>query len=205
METFLKIVTVLGSILVPLLVAYLNAKNSMGRHPKDEFQHAIMIAEKFEETIDSSQSHLVKDRIAQQLFETKKITFLEAKYFYQYSDMDLWVKKYIRMKDKLKLVRDDKGEISAIEFPYSKLKAGLFTAGYFVFALLALTPFIFINTFFQYLESGLEARQYLFIFNLIVWPVLSFILAIILLLEGANYNETKRFMTDLKNKAIKPN
>jgi len=81
METFLKFLTVIGSILVPLLVAHLSSRNSIRRHPKEEFADDVKNAKEFELLVGSKEPNLIKDRVAQQLFQSKKISFKEAIYF----------------------------------------------------------------------------------------------------------------------------
>jgi len=45
METFLKILTVIGSIIVPLVIAFWNNRNLAKKHPKEEFAEDVKVAE----------------------------------------------------------------------------------------------------------------------------------------------------------------
>ncbi|MGI1795228.1 hypothetical protein [Acinetobacter variabilis] len=203
MENLLKILAVITPIIVPLAIAFLNSKYSVKRHPKEEFAEDVIIAEKFAAIHDSNVSHLVKDRLAQQLLETKKITYLEVAYFYQYSDMERWIAEYIRLKDKLKLVRDSNGKIIKIHHPYSRKKVASFTLGYVFFAIIGLLPFLFINTFIEIFESHMQSKQYLVIFNMFTWPILSILVALMFLHEGAKYKDAQRFVKKFETDAIK--
>ena len=203
MELILKTLTVLGSIIGPLLIAFWNNRHLSKKHTKDEFEEDVKIAEKFEEIHLSKTSHLVKDRLAQQLFMTKKITYFEVLFFYQYSDMERWINDYIRLKDKVKLIQNSNGKIIKIHHPHSKLKVVGFTFGYIAFATIGLLPFLFINSFIEIYESHMASKQYLVIFNMFAWPILSAILAIILLIEGAKYNAIKSFIKKFESNAIK--
>src|SRR5690606_17804470 len=145
----------------------------------------------------------VKDRLAQQLLETKKITYLEVAYFYKYSDMEKWINEYIRVKDKLKLVRHGNGKIIKIHHPYSRSKVASFALGYIVFAAIGLLPFLFINTFIEIFESHMQSKQYLVIFNIFTWPILSVLVALIFLLEGSKYQTAHRFVKKFEAESIK--
>jgi hypothetical protein len=203
MELITIILSAIGSIVVPLFIAFWTLKNSAKRHPKDIYLENVNVAEKFEISLTSNQPIFVKDRMAQQLFETKKITFYEALYFYNFIDMEKWVAKYIDVRDELKLVRNSKGEILKIHLPHSRKKVILFTLGYICFALLGLLPFLFINWYTEVYSNSLESRQYLNVFNLIIWPILSLIYALTFLIEGTKYNNAKRFLKIFEAEAIK--
>lgn len=203
METFLKIFAVIGPIIVPLLIAFWNSRYSVRKHPKEEFAEDVRIAENFSSIFTSNQSNLVKDRLSQQLLETKKITYLEAIYFYQFSDMEKWINQYIELRGQLKLVRNSKGEVLKIHHPYSRIKVYSFALGYVVFAFASLLPFLFINWFIEIYISSMESKQYLVIFNLVIWPIISLIVAISFLLMGVKYNDAKRFVKNFETTAIK--
>jgi hypothetical protein len=203
MELTTIILSVLGSIVVPLLIAFWTLKSSSKKHPKDLYLEDVNIAEKFEISLSSNQPMFVKDRMAQQLFETKKITYFEALYFYNFIDMEKWVAKYIDVRDELKLVRNSKGEILKIHLPHSRKKVIRFTLGYICFALLGLMPFLFINWYTEAYSTSLESRQYLYVFNLIIWPILFFIYALKFLIDGIKYNDAKRFVKKFEAEAIK--
>lgn len=203
MESLVKILAVIIPIIVPLLLAFLNSKYSIKKHPKDEFAEDVKVAEKFAAIHDSNVSHLVKDRLAQQLLETKKITYLEVAYFYKYSDMEKWINEYIRVKDKLKLVRQSNGKIIKIHHPYSRSKAASLAFGYIIFAVIGLLPFLFINTFIEIFESHMQSKQYLVIFNMFTWPILFVLVALIFLLEGTRYQAAHRFVKKFKAESIK--
>lgn len=203
METFLKFLTVFGSIVVPLVIAFWNTRHSSRKHPKEEYAEDVKVAEKFSKTINSNEPLLVKDRITQQLFVTKKITFQEGIYFYQFHDMERWVRQYIEVRDQLKILRNSKGEILKIHHPHSKLKMFSFTAGYVVLAVLGLLPFLFIDWFINMYTSSLEAKQYLVIFNLICWPIICLLAAVVCLIQGSKYGEVKRFVKHFESNALK--
>ena len=203
MELILKTLTALASIIGPLVIAFWNNRHLSKKHTKDEFEVDVKIAERFEEIHQLKTSHLVKDRLAQQLFMTKKITYFEVLFFYQYSDMERWINDYIRCKDKVKLIQNSNGKIIKIHHPHSRLKVFGFSVGYVVFAILALLPFLYINSFIEIYESQMASKQYLIIFNMFAWPILSAILAIILLIEGAKYNAIKSFIKKFESNAIK--
>jgi len=203
MELFLKLLTVIGSIVVPIFIAFWNTKNSSKKHPKEEFAEDAKIAERFATAVNTAQPMLVKDRLTQQLLETKKVTYFEVMYFYEYSDMEKWVNKYISVRDELKLVRNSKGEILKIHHPHSRKKAILFSLGYICFALLGLLPFLFINWYTETYSNSIDSKQYLVVFNLIIWPILSLIVALTFLIEGIKYKDAKRFIKKFEAEAIK--
>jgi|SRR5690606_15365523 len=203
METFLKFFTVFGSIVVPLLIASWNAKHSLKKHPKEEFAKDVEVAERFSAIISSSASHFVKDRVTQQVFETKKITFQEGEFFYQFNDTERWVRQYIEVRDQVKLVRNSKGKILKIHYPYSWWKKMSFGVGYVVFTILGLMPFLFLEWFIEWYLNSLEAKQYLIIFNIVVWPIIFLSAAVICLVEGAKYNNAQRFVKKFNSRALK--
>lgn len=203
METFLKFFTVFGSIVVPLLIASWNAKHSLKKHPKEEFAKDVEVAERFSAIITSKASHFIKDRVTQQVFETKKITFQEGAFFYQFNDTERWVRQYIEVRDQVKLVRNSKGMILKIHYPYSRLKKMGFAVGYVIFVTLGLTPFLFLEWFIELYLNSLEAKQYLLIFNIVVWPIILISAAVICLIQGAKYNNAQRFIKKFESKAFK--
>ena len=76
-----------------------------------EFSESIEAAKEFDAILISTESQLVKDRIAQKLIMKKNINFLETRYFYRYVDMELWVERYIDVRRYIEPIIDDNNEI----------------------------------------------------------------------------------------------
>ncbi|MFN3893728.1 MAG: hypothetical protein ACK4KU_03980 [Acinetobacter sp.] len=203
MEAILKIVTVLGSILVPLLVAHLSSRNSIRRHPKEEFADDVKNAKEFEALIGSKEPNLIKDRVAQQLFQSKKITFREAIYFRQFENMECWVKSYISVKRFIKVDRDDENNIIDISFEYSLRKRARYLLVYGVTVSLGLFLIFWFNPIRKYLNINFDWPNPLTITIIVLWSFVFLSLGFYNLVTDKTYSEAKKFMTDFRDEAIK--
>lgn len=77
MISLTAITTVFGA-LVPLMVAYISSRHNFKKHPRLEFSESIEAAKEFDSILTSTESQLVKDRMAQKLVMKKNINFLET-------------------------------------------------------------------------------------------------------------------------------
>ncbi|MGP4880823.1 hypothetical protein ACTXQV_54950, partial [Klebsiella pneumoniae] len=73
-----------------------------GQTPHEEriklFSSFNTFAKEFDAIVISTESQLVKDRVAQKMIMKKNINFLETQYFYSYADMELWVERYVDVR-----------------------------------------------------------------------------------------------------------
>ncbi len=203
METFLKIVTVLGSILVPLFVAHLSSRNSIRKHPKEEFADDVKNAKEFEALIDSKEPNLIKDRVAQQLFQSKKIGFREAIYFRQFENMECWVKSYISVKRFIKLGRDDENNIIDISFEYSLWKRARYLLAYGLTVMPGLFLIFWFNSIREFLNINFNWPNPLTITILVLWSFILLCFGFYYLITDTTYSEAKKFINDFRDEALK--
>lgn len=203
MEFFLKLLAVIGPIFVPILVAFINIKSSIKKHPKDEFSDDVNSSEKFVSIINSDCSMLIKDRITQQTFMSKKITFREAIYFYNFEDMEYWIKYFINNRKYIKILRNSKGNITHLFQDSTKIERVGYLVGYVIFAFLAISPLLNFNFYHNLYQESIKTNNYLITFNLIIWPILLFVIAAGFLIRGSQVNDAKRFIKNFKENAVK--
>lgn len=196
MISLTAITTVFG-VLVPLMVAYISSRHNFKKHPRLEFNESIEAAKEFDSILTSTESQLVKDRMAQKLVMKKNINFLETQYFYSYVDMELWVERYIDVRKYIEPIIDEDNKIVDLKNKYTMAKGILFLCMYSFFAILAMIPLMFLKYYLAILHQSIDTSSFLITFNLITWPIL-FIFIALVGLHRANkiadaYNFLKKF------------
>ncbi|MBV6613243.1 hypothetical protein JL975_19050, partial [Acinetobacter baumannii] len=171
MISLTAITTVFGA-LVPLMVAYISSRHNFKKHPRLEFSESIEAAKEFDSILTSTESQLVKDRMAQKLVMKKNINFLETQYFYSYVDMELWVERYIDVRKYIEPIIDEDNKIVDLKNKYTMAKGILFLCMYSFFAILAMIPLMFLKYYLAILHQSIDTSSFLITFNLITWPIL---------------------------------
>ncbi|HDV0620786.1 TPA: hypothetical protein RHI15_001329, partial [Acinetobacter baumannii] len=180
-----------------LMVAYISSRHNFKKHPRLEFSESIEAAKEFDSILTSTESQLVKDRMAQKLVMKKNINFLETQYFYSYVDMELWVERYIDVRKYIEPIIDEDNKIVDLKNKYTMAKGILFLCMYSFFAILAMIPLMFLKYYLAILHQSIDTSSFLITFNLITWPIL-FIFIALVGLHRANkiadaYNFLKKF------------
>ncbi len=178
MISLTAITTVFG-VLVPLMVAYISSRHNFKKHPRLEFSESIEAAKEFDSILTSTESQLVKDRMAQKLVMKKNINFLETQYFYSYVDMELWVERYIDVRKYIEPIIDEDNKIVDLKNKYTMAKGILFLCMYSFFAILAMIPLMFLKYYLAILHQSIDTSSFLITFNLITWPILFIFIALV--------------------------
>lgn len=153
--------------------------------------------------MNSNDSQLIKDRIAQKLVVKKNINFLEVNFFHKYVDMEFWLEKYIYIRNYIRPLVDENKKIIELKPKYSNKRSLLYLIFYFLFAFMALIPLIFVKFYLELWDKALAIKQYLIIANLVMWPLILASLAIIYLHKANKIAETSRFLKRFKDESIK--
>lgn len=196
------ITTILG-ILIPVVIAYISTRHNFRKHPRQEFSEDIDSAREFETIVLSNASQLVKDRIAQKLVVKKNINFIEAKFFYKYIDMELWMERYIEVREFIKPIVDEDNNIIDLTTRNTKRKGFMFLLSYIVLACLSFTPFMFFKSYLKLWHWGLQADQYLILFNLVTWPFILIFLAFICLYKANKTSDADKFLKRFNEESLK--
>ena len=202
MISLTAITAVLGA-LVPLIVAYISSRHNFKKHPRLEFSESIEAAKEFDAIVISTESQLVKDRIAQKLIMKKNINFLETRYFYRYVDMELWVERYIDVRRYIEPIIDDNNEIVELKNKYTMTKSILFLCMYFLCGVLAVIPLLFVHHYLEILNQSINNIKFLLTFNLIAWPILSGCIALISLHKANKISDAYNFLKNFQSERIK--
>lgn len=202
MNTITAISALLGT-LIPILVAYISTRHNFRKHPRQEFSEDIESAREFEKILESNESHLIKDKVTQKFILRKNINFLEGKYFYSYVDMELWVHRYLEVRNFIKLEYDDQNYIVELK-PKNKISEGIWYLFLYIFyACIAILPLVFINFYINLWETSWVEKNYLNLFNMIIWPIISICFAFINLYKADKTWEAKCFLYEIKKEGIK--
>lgn len=121
MISVVSISSILG-IIIPIFVAYIGTRHNFRKHPREEFSGDIDAAKEFVKILKSKDSQLIKDCVTQKMMLKKNINFIEASFFYQYSDMGLWLDRYIDVKEFLVPVFDGEN-IKSFTVKHTQIKA----------------------------------------------------------------------------------
>lgn len=203
METFFKILTLIGSILVPLLVAHLSSRKSIRKHPKEEFADDVKYAKEFESLVGSNEPNLVKDRVAQQLFQSKKISFRETIYFRQFENMEFWIQSYISVKKFIEVVRDDENNIIDLSFEYSLWKRARYLSAYGLTVSLGVFLIFWFDLVREFLNINFNWPNPLTITIIVLWSFVFLSLGFYNLVTDTTYSDAKKFMNHFKDQGIK--
>lgn len=203
METFFKIITLIGSILVPLLVAHLSSRNSIRKHPKEEFADDVKYAKEFESLVGSNEPNLIKDRVAQQLFQSKKISFKETIYFRQFENMEFWIQSYISVKKFIEVVRDDENNIIDLSFEYSRWKRARYLSIYGLSVSLGVFLIFWFDLVREFLNINFNWPNPLTITIIVLWSFVFLSLGFYNLVTDTTYSDAKKFMNHFKDQGIK--
>lgn len=199
----LNSITAILGILIPIIIAYISTRHNFRKHPRQEFSEDIESAKEFEATLNSNDSQLIKDRIAQKLVVKKNINFLEVNFFHKYVDMEFWLGKYIYIRNYIRPLVDENKNIIELKPKYSNKRGLLYLIFYFLFAFMALIPLMFVKFYLELWDKALATKQYLIIANLIMWPLILASLAFIYLHKANKIAETSRFLKRFKDESIK--
>lgn len=203
METFFKILTLIGSILVPLLVAHLSSRNSIRKHPKEEFADDVKYAKEFESLVGSNEPNLIKDRVAQQLFQSKKISFKETIYFRQFENMEFWIQSYISVKKFIEVVRDDENNIIDLSFEFSRWKRARYLSIYGLSVSLGVFLIFWFDLVREFLNINFNWPNPLTITIIVLWSFVFLSLGFYNLVINTTYSDAKKFMNHFKDQGIK--
>lgn len=202
----MTIITTISALLgtfIPILVAYISTRQHFRKHPRQEFSEDVESAREFEKVLESKESQLIKDRITQKFLIKKNINFLEAKYFYSYVDMELWIQRYLEVRNFIKLDVDDKNYIIDLK-PKNKIRDGIWYLFLYIFyAFISMLPLMFINFYINLWENSLEEKKYLNLFNIMLWPIIAICFAFINLYKANKTWEAKCFLNKIKKEGIK--
>ncbi|MDN8246435.1 hypothetical protein QZK48_07745 [Acinetobacter baumannii] len=202
MISLTAITTVFG-VLVPLMVAYISSRHNFKKHPRLEFSESIEAAKEFDSILTSTESQLVKDRIAQKLVMKKNINFLEAQYFYSYVDMELWVERYVDVRKYIEPIIDEDNKIVDLKNKYTMAKGILFLCMYSFFAILAMIPLMFLKHYLAILHQSIDTNSFLITFNLITWPILFIFIALVGLHRANKISDAYNFLKKFERERIK--
>lgn len=190
-------------IIIPVMVAYISTRHNFRKHPRQEFSEGVEAAKEFDSITSSSDSQLVKDRVTQKLIVNKEINFIEAKFFYQYVDMGLWIDRYISVRSFIDLIVDENNNIIELT-EKNKLKTRIyFFILYVFFAALALFPFLFRAFYLSFWDEAISSKQYLISANLVVWPIIFMSLAFNNLYKSSKTSDAAKFLKRFKKESIK--
>ena len=99
------------------------------------------MADEFESSELEKRSTLYKDRLAKSLFNNVALTYSEAKFFIKNENADLWVGKYVKVRNRLKSERDEEGTLIEFKTRAKWYMIVLSLFGYIAFAFVGLIPF----------------------------------------------------------------
>ncbi len=205
MENISEVLTALGSILVPLLVAYMTSRAAIGKHPKEEYADDVNNAKEFEKLLGSQTPNLIKDRVAQQLFQSKKVSFREVIYFRQFENMEFWVRNYLAVKKFIQLNRDEQNNIISLGFKYSRWRR----VGYVITYFLSMGSGLFLVFWFvpinAWLTNNLNWPDLLSITIVVLWSFILISFGAYNLITDTKYAEAKNFMNDFEKDSIRLN
>lgn len=201
MISLASVSSILG-IIIPIVVAYISTRHNFRKHPREEFADDVDTAKEFELVLSSEDSQLIKDRITQKLMLTKNVNFMEAQFFYQYADMSLWFERYKYVKTYLRPLIDEKNNITDFTTKNTSQGGFYFLFLYFLFAFIALTPCIFINLYVKSWSDSIQAKQYLILVNLALWPIIFLCLAFINLNKANKVHEAHKFLKKFNKESI---
>ncbi|MFX3621878.1 MAG: hypothetical protein ACE3JT_11705 [Acinetobacter radioresistens] len=205
MEKILEILTVLGPILVPLLVAYMTSRAAIGKHSKEEYADEVKNAKEFEKLIGKQTPNLIKDRVAQQLFQSKKVSFREVIYFRQFENMEYWVRYYLTVKKFIQLNRDEQNNIISLSFKKSFWRR----VRYLITYSLSMGGGLFLVLWFElvndWLSINLNWPDLASIAIVISWAVILISIGSYNLILLSKYTEAKKFMRDFEKDSIRLN
>ncbi|CAI3150864.1 hypothetical protein MWMV8_MWMV8_01869 [Acinetobacter calcoaceticus] len=202
MISLTAITTVFG-VLVPLMVAYISSRHNFKKHPRLEFSESIEAAKEFDAIVISTESQLVKDRVAQKLIMKKNINFLETQYFYSYVDMELWVERYVDVRKYIEPIIDENNKIIDLKNKYTMTKGILFLCMYSFFAILAMIPLMFLKHYLEILQRTIDTSSFLITFNLITWPILFVFIALVGLHKANKISDAYNFLKNFECERIK--
>ncbi|MDK2171462.1 hypothetical protein [Acinetobacter baumannii] len=202
MISLTAITTVLGA-LVPLIVAYISSRHNFKKHPRLEFSESIEAAKEFDAIVISTESQLVKDRVAQKMIMKKNINFLETQYFYSYADMELWVERYVDVRKYIEPIIDENNKIVDLKNKYTMAKGVLFLCMYIFFAILAMMPLMFLKYYLEILKQSIDNINFLLTFNLVTWPILFSFIALGGLHKANKISDAYNFLKNFEHERIK--
>jgi len=196
-------ISALLGVFIPIIVAYISTRHNFRKHPRQEFSEDVESAREFEKVLYSKDSQLMKDRITQKFMVKKNINYLEAEYFYQYVDMELWVERYLEVKKFIKLNYDGNKKIIELSRKNKPRTGWMYLLLYLIFALIALSPFLFVDLFLYWWNSSLQKNQLLIPLNMVLWPIIFASYAFINLYRANKIMETNQFLDKLKKEGVK--
>ncbi|MDC5106521.1 hypothetical protein Q5X37_14675 [Acinetobacter baumannii] len=196
-------ITTVGGVLVPLIVAYISSRHNFKKHPRLEFSESIEAAKEFDAIVTSTESQLVKERVAQKLVMKKNINFLEAQYFYSYVDMEFWVERYVDVRKYIEPIIDENNKIVDLKNKYTMVKGITFLCIYIFFAILAMIPLMFLKHYLEILHQPIDTIVFLIKFNLIIWPILFGFIALGSLHKANKISDAYNFLKHFQSDKIK--
>jgi hypothetical protein len=205
MEKILEILTVLGPILVPLLVAYMTSRAAIGKHSKEVYADEVKNAKEFEKLIGKQTPNLIKDRVAQQLFQSKKVSFREVIYFRQFENMEYWVRYYLTVKKFIQLNRDEQNNIISLSFKKSFWRRVRYLITYSVSMGGGLFLVLWFELVNDWLSINLNWPDLASIAIVISWAVILISIGSYNLILLSKYTEAKKFMRDFEKDSIRLN
>lgn len=191
------IVTVISTILLPIIFK-MWPERKQAKRKEQVFTEDLEFAELFCEIAQEESSLLLKDRATQKLIHRKDISFGEAKFFYNFRNMESLLLDYIAHRAYLDL-KFEEGELTAV----NKVKNPHFEYWgeitlYVLYLTMAMSPLLFWD-FYQYCLTSLKkGNNLLIILEVYIAPYLLAITAMIRLFRAEKLNDANKFYEKLK-------
>ncbi|WP_216070990.1 hypothetical protein, partial [Acinetobacter oleivorans] len=144
---------------------------------------------------DKKLNKLQKDRFAKLILKNHEATYKDLKLLIPISNCDYWSKKYFESKKYINLIKDEKsGDFIMITYDTPKSKIALLGSGYFVFAVLGLSPYIFSAQLFPFIKAQNEAFSTLLLIVIVLLAVLSICIALLCMTRAGREYSASQFV-----------
>ncbi len=201
MEWFIKIAPIVISFILPLLRDWINNLRLKNKENTTSLRANFDNAEDFEEIQNSSCSQLAKDRYAKILFNNENINNEEAILFMGFKDADYWVKRYLPVKYRVKIIRDLDGNFVDFESNYTWKKSFLWYSVYFLSMSIFATPYIFFKQYNLEVQQTIIHQNYLLTVELVLFPLFFLAIGILSINEKQKNTDAKNFVIEFKERA----
>lgn len=190
-------VTVIATILLPIVFKLLPEKKQ-SRKKEQIFSDDLEFSELFCEIVNDELPLLVKDRATQKLIHRKNISFGEAKFFYNFRNMESIILDYIDVRKYLKLTfrNNELYQINTIK--YARVIYIVDICFYSLYLSIAMSPLLFWDFYHYSIAQFKISNDYLIVYELYVYPYFFLICAIIKLFRTEQANEAIKFVKKLK-------
>ncbi len=201
MDWIVKILPLIISLILPFLKNWLDNLKEKKKNSSEKISNDLKNSEEYIEGNKIIISQLTKDRIAKKLFDNEEINHDEMEFFLKYRDADFWVKKYLKIKYRVVVVRDEAGNITGFQSNYTLLKKVSGILMYIFSMVVFALPYLFFKQYSIEIQKTIEAQVYLITAEIVLFPIFFLFIGVVILIENGKNRDGADFVEYFKENA----